>query len=339
MDNRLARLIAGFQESVLTAVVLMHRSGLPLPYSSLAWLQADVPSSGVLEGGVHYCKHSGGCEVDLDTGTIDFDFGENGEVNGLDKWRLAKFAKKRLDDYGFESTKELDDCFDAAVASQALVRSGYDYGLYYIASLPRVLAVDVDCRLPGDMLPHRDQDRVLLLYVHYFLTADLMHENYTKLKRKLEKTGRLSQNEEINYRIYLVSWLGFLAVTCEGFGKLVMRRLLQEQRPAVFTELTRFSDPVGRVMNIHSDSLRKFRNNVFHLRDGPAVMQQFFDRDAERVSWAHELHASMKRFFSGYRAACEAHYAVHHRRGEMHLTPKQLGRFLSADKGSSRDAV
>lgn len=336
MDTRLAHLIADFQASVLTAVALMHRSGLPLPHSSREWAEADVPGSGVLDGGVYYYKHGAGCEVCLETGTVDFDFGENGEVNGFDEWRLAEFAAKKLGDYGFESRKELYDCFEAEVASKALVRSGYD--LYYVASLPRLLAVDVDCRLPGDMLPHRDQDRVLVLHAHYFLTADLMHQNYKKLKRKIEKSDRLSRNEKINYRIYLVSWLGFLAVTCEGFGKLKMRLLLQEHRPAEFMELMQLSDKIGTIMKVHADSLREFRNNVFHLRDSPAVIQQFFARDAERLSWAHTLHAIMEKFFSAYRAECEWHYAIHHRRGEMHLTSKQRHRFLSRNKCSSGEA-
>lgn len=183
MDIRLVRLIADFQSSVVTAVALMHRSGLPLPHSAQGWSKADVPDSGILEGNIRYYKHGYGCEVELDTGTVDFDFGRSGEVNGFDEWQLGKYAAEKLGGYGFASKRELYESFETEVALNTLIQQGY--GLYYIADLPRVLATDVDCRLPGDSLPHRDKDRVLVLHTHYFLTADLMHENYGKLKKKI----------------------------------------------------------------------------------------------------------------------------------------------------------
>lgn len=333
MDMRLARLISDFQSSVVSAVALMHRSGLPLPHSAQGWSEADVPSSGILEGNIRYYKHGYGCEVELDTGTVDFDFGRKGEVDGFDEWRLGEYAAEKLDTYGFGSVRELYGSFETEVALNTLVRQGY--GLYYIADLPRVLATDVDCRLPGDNLPHRDKDRVLVLHTHYFLTADLMHENYEKLKKKYEGASRLARNDEINYRIYLVSWLGFLAVACEGFKNLSMRVLLKEQRPAAFMDMTEISDRVGRLMNIHAGSLSKFRNNVFHLRDSPEMIQQFFARDAERLPWAHELHVLMKKFFSRYRVECELHYVLNQRQGERGLTRKQLERMLCPGKRSS----
>lgn len=67
-------------------------------------------------------------------------------------------------------------------------------------------------------------------------------------------------------------------------------------------------------MNKHSNSFRKFRNNVFHLRENPEVVRQFFANDKERLPWARELHAAIARFFSEYHILCEVHYAMQHGR-------------------------
>ncbi len=56
---------------------------------------------------------------------MDFDFGEKGEINGFDIWRLSSFADERLEQYEFSSEKELEACFKAEVALGSIVYSGY----------------------------------------------------------------------------------------------------------------------------------------------------------------------------------------------------------------------
>jgi hypothetical protein len=315
MGRKLAHLISDYQQSVRTAVALMYRSGISMPFSSASWIEADIPHRGHLEGGVEYFKHGAGCEVSLKTGKVDFDFGDQGEISGFDVWRLVRFAGARLSDYGFESGEVVRQSFEAEVDSGALVYS--EYCLYYVADEERALAVDVDCRLLGDMLPVHDQDLVLALYSHYFLAADLMRKNYEKHKNNLDESGKLSRNNEVNLIIYIFSWLGFLGVTCEGFKKLRMRLLLLQDRPDSFKELIPISDDIGRRMKIYSDSLREFRNNVFHLRDSHEVVRHFFSNNVERLPWALDLHKAIADFFSKYRILCEVHYVVHHRLGEI----------------------
>jgi hypothetical protein len=172
-------------------------------------------------------------------------------------------------------------------------------------------------RLPHDILPNREQDAVIVLYAHYFLAADLMRDNYVKFRTKRKKRGCLNQNDRVGQGIYLSSWLGFLGVTCEGFKKLRMPLLLQENRPEDFRELIPKSDQIGRVMKQHSDLLREFRNNVFHLRDDVEAIQRFFANGAVRVTWAEELHAALADFFSMYRVLCEVHYVMYGRTSEM----------------------
>ena len=172
-------------------------------------------------------------------------------------------------------------------------------------------------RLMHDSLPNRDQDPVLTLYAHYFLAAELMRSNYAKLQSKLKLRGRLSRKDTVDQGIYFGTWLGFLGVTCEGFRKLRIRLLLQENRPEDFRELIPKCDAIGRVIKRHADQLRKFRNNVFHLRDDVGVIERFFANGPVRLRWAEELHTAFGDLFSEYRILCEVHYIMHDRTIEM----------------------
>ncbi|CBJ39482.1 conserved protein of unknown function [Ralstonia solanacearum CMR15] len=320
MNKQLARLISEYQTSVHAALILMQRSGISMPFSDAAWVETDIPQHGELEGGIPYFKHGYGCAVSLRSGEVDFDFGEQGEFGGFDAWRLARFAGEKLAEYGFDSNKALTVHFDAAVASGALIREGHV--LHYVANAPRSRAVEVDSRSPGDNLPCRDQDPVLVLYAHYFLAADLMRENFNKLDEKRMENGHLNQEESGKQGIYLSSWLGLLGVTCEGFRNLRMRLLIQKNRPNEFSELIPCCDRIGRMLKHHFDPLREFRNSVFHLRDDVDAIRKFFDREEERLPWAGDLHTEFAKFFSAYRVLCEVYYTIHDRKCDMNVKQK-----------------
>lgn len=96
MNVNLASLIDAYQSAVRDAVNLMYASGIEAPESNTAWACSGVPQVSELLGGVRYFKHGFGCAVHLPSGTVDFDFGEHGEINGFDLSRLQAFAKNRL---------------------------------------------------------------------------------------------------------------------------------------------------------------------------------------------------------------------------------------------------
>lgn len=166
-------------------------------------------------------------------------------------------------------------------------------------------------------LPHRDTDPVMTLYAHYFSAAELMLKNYKTLTEKANLRGRLSQNDRVNLSIYFCTWLGFLAVTAEGFKKLAVRRLIQDARPSDFVELVPQADEIGKTLKEHDDALRRFRNNVFHLRESPEEIERFFYERPNRLEWAEALQATFKQFFSGYRVLCQVHYVLENRREEV----------------------
>ncbi|MFS2135774.1 DUF6896 domain-containing protein [Duganella sp. Dugasp56] len=324
MDKKLKRLISDYQTSVRSAVELMHRSGIPLPITAGGWVRTDIPYEGELDGGVSYRKHGTGCQVDLPTGSVDFDFGSIGEINGFDLWRLTEFVDGEIAKYGFESEDAIKRSFEAAVRSGELALR--ENNLFYLTHAERLLATEINRDTPNDLLPHYDQDEVVALNVHSFLAADLMRKNYRKLASKLDKNKYLSQKDEVEFRIYFSTWLGFLYATCERFIKPDMSELLKERRPESFGELVPQSGEITRKIKLHSNALRKFRNNVFHTREDVKPIMLFAADDAGRLSWAGELHAALAGFFSMYRILCEEHYLTRGRFEESQIRKQSAKR-------------
>jgi hypothetical protein len=128
MDSRLLALVCEYQSAVSAAIALMVRSGIPLPSNKFDWATNGIPASGFLEGGISYRKHGYGCEVLLHGASVDFDFGRNGEYDGIDLWRIENFSKGRLSQFGILSAKELRGLFGAAMKRGDFVSSGN--GLY-----------------------------------------------------------------------------------------------------------------------------------------------------------------------------------------------------------------
>ncbi len=125
MDARLARLVADYLAAVEAAVALLEASGIERPATNVAWARNPLPSAGELAGGVPYRKHGYGCAVQLPQGTVEFDFGPRGEINGFDDWRLAVFAGPGLGRYGLRSEDELSALFRRHVEAGELQASGF----------------------------------------------------------------------------------------------------------------------------------------------------------------------------------------------------------------------
>ncbi|MCF6759513.1 DUF6896 domain-containing protein [Pseudomonas fragi] len=314
MDERLASLINDYLQAIRTALILMQKSGVSLPHTSAEWIDTNLSHLPSLNDDINYLKHGNGCSVDLPDGAVDFDFGRRGEISGLDAWRLGQFAKKRQETYGFSTDKELYECINDAINKSLIIP--LDTAMYRLASQPVEYVLSIDSRNEGDQLPHREQDNVLTLQIHYFYATDLMLKNYDSLSSKWDKNQKLSRTDEVNFRIYMSSWLGFLAVTCEGYRKLNMYLLLNKERPADFQELVPRCNKLNSAINKHYDELRKFRNNVFHLRANTDDTLAFLALGEERISWAKSIHSDLKSFFSEYRILCECHYMFNGRRSE-----------------------
>lgn len=62
--------------------------------------------------------------------------------------------------------------------------------------------------------------------------------------------------------------------------------LVKDDRPPEFSELIPKADELGKLVKKHGDALRKFRNNVFHLRENIEEIEGFFRERPNRVEWA-----------------------------------------------------
>lgn len=125
MNAKLFSLIREYLGAVGEAVGLLSGSGIALPKTNRAWADLQMPASGLLSGGVRYRKHGYGCEVFLADGSVDFDFGADGQTDGFDEWRLQRFLRSRVPEDGSLTKDELSEAFDGAVASGEIIRSHY----------------------------------------------------------------------------------------------------------------------------------------------------------------------------------------------------------------------
>lgn len=130
MDERLTLLITTYILAVSIVVRLIAQSGIKLPTTNLEWARTKTQSDGKLIFGIPFVKHRYGCAVTFPAGTVDFNFGEHGEINGFDLARLIGFAENDLDDYGFNNEEEVKTEFEAAEKAGQILYSGNI--LYYL---------------------------------------------------------------------------------------------------------------------------------------------------------------------------------------------------------------
>lgn len=325
MDERLAQLISDYQRAVGTAVLLMSESGIEIPSNIHDLLNLDIPAQGELNGGIRYFKHGYGCWVHLPEGEVDFDFGQQGEIDGFDEWRLWEFCRHRPNTYAFDTQQALFDCVGHALKEGKLDASSHN--LYYVVDSVKSLGEEAARILTaGCALPHWTRDSVLMLSSQCFDSANLMFEHYEAVNRLLTKEQKLSSANRLKFRVYLLSWLGYLHTTAKGFKDLRMRFLLQNKRPASFLALTAKCDELSKLETRHTNDLRVLRNNIFHLRTDNEAIRQFFSDDGERMEWARGLHAAFASFFSDYRVLAEVHYLCSGRFGESQIRQESTKR-------------
>jgi hypothetical protein len=325
MDERLAHLISDYQGAVGTALRLMAESGIDVPENCREWVDMNIPINGKLIGGTKYYKHGYGCEVHLLEGSVDFDFGTRGEVDGFDAWRLWKFSSKRPLKYEFETYDAITSSICDAIKQRFLVRS--EYGLHYVVDSHKSVTYEMHKTLGKRFpLPHSSRDCVQTLSSQCFESADVMREHFQRLNRLWRKDRRLSNSNMIKIRVYLMSWLGYLRSTAEGFKELQVRALMEHRRPEEFQELINECDAIKRLETQHGEDLRKLRNHIFHLRSDNEDVEQFFSDDGTRMKWAAELHAAFASFFSSYRVLCEVHCVVNGRLGESLIRQESAAR-------------
>ncbi|MEL6694585.1 MAG: hypothetical protein AAFP89_00035 [Bacteroidota bacterium] len=75
--------------------------------------------------GVKIHPHGFGLSLSNGQFWIDFDFGENGEADGFDAWRLRRFAENNKISTPFQSGEEIQEVIAVETEKGALIFSGY----------------------------------------------------------------------------------------------------------------------------------------------------------------------------------------------------------------------
>jgi hypothetical protein len=130
VDTPLHSLIIDYRNAVYRAALKLRRGGISMPISNFVWATSRMPAAGTLPSGATYRAHGYGCKVFMEEGEIDLDFGDKGEINGFDAWRLWRFAEPRTDKYGVTSHMELRAMLDSFHAQGALTKES-EGSLYY----------------------------------------------------------------------------------------------------------------------------------------------------------------------------------------------------------------
>lgn len=124
-------LIRNFRNSQDYAVhKLTHELSIPLPKSNRAWLfyclQNGLHDAQELNG-IGIYAHGYGIELKIDGLTIDFDWGDTGDPDGFDGWRLWNFQTENHTEVEF-SHSDVNDWLKTAFSNGELIK---DTSLYF----------------------------------------------------------------------------------------------------------------------------------------------------------------------------------------------------------------
>jgi hypothetical protein len=137
MLDQLIALIHEYHMRVKEAASLLRtHKGLENP---MYWRQAGISQTGFLDpdNSIEYAFHGVGCRVNLPSGAVDWDFGHDGRLDGIDAWFLWEFVTDGTGNFPeFKDKLVLDTAFAEAVA-QGVIHKPFRYlqdNLYYLRS-------------------------------------------------------------------------------------------------------------------------------------------------------------------------------------------------------------
>lgn len=139
MLERFIELIYKYQSRVKEAIELFDRyKGLKQPQHPQEW-QIAIPQTGYLDPDdrISYFLHGYGCCVHLRSGRVDWDFGEEGQIDGFDLWHLHEFVNKGTQNFTeFKNEETLKSVFAEAELLGLIYKSNnYLYYLKYSMAL------------------------------------------------------------------------------------------------------------------------------------------------------------------------------------------------------------
>ena len=130
MTPEFQRLIEDYIATVAKRFTQLKREiGVETPDSNLDWAANGMKKKGTLSDGASYFKHGYGCLIESADESVDFDFGDRGEIDGFDACRLAEFVESAPRRFSVSEERKMQPLLDAALASGSIERRGR---LYYL---------------------------------------------------------------------------------------------------------------------------------------------------------------------------------------------------------------
>ncbi len=139
MLERFVELIHEYQAAVLEAASLFEKyKGVSRNNLSRARFEG-LPTDGFLDPQqtIEYYFHGVGCCVTYPNKMVDWDFGNNGRLDGFDAWRLWVFADEGTDNFPeFKQQEVLNKAFQEAEIQGIIYRQNRvnENNLYYLSS-------------------------------------------------------------------------------------------------------------------------------------------------------------------------------------------------------------
>lgn len=138
MNKELVELINEFNAAQIKAVELLESEfNCPRPISSDDFIIRCVPiirKSNYESAGCKIRPHGIGMEVTTSGTIIDFDFGQNGEFNGFDAWRLSEFVKNNKLKTTLTSEKDIESEITKAIKEGEIIKGKGMGNLHYVNS-------------------------------------------------------------------------------------------------------------------------------------------------------------------------------------------------------------
>ncbi len=133
MKNALRDLIEAYISKAAELVPrLLVSLGSQLPITNNEWVALRIPQSGMTSDGLIYFKHGYGVAIEYDGGELDIDFGDQGQYDGFDAWRLFSFAMEGKIQTPYKNHREIEADIKDAESKGQLRYSGYI--LYYLCN-------------------------------------------------------------------------------------------------------------------------------------------------------------------------------------------------------------
>ena len=95
MDSELLQIIRQYQADVLELVPkLAQHLEVDLPVTNIEWSISGIENRGTTADGMKYFKHGYGVALQTNQISVDVDFGDEGQINGFDAWRIWTYIEE-----------------------------------------------------------------------------------------------------------------------------------------------------------------------------------------------------------------------------------------------------